>query len=777
MSDTSNTGSIGIQVHVSHVEWRETFQPTLNFELRRVPSALAVQSARGSSALGKHLSPVVGTWNVSATNSLPFVGTLPIEDLADGDYILACWTGAAVFTPGEPYGCARFTATSGVQGRVAIELAEVNASMPRLDLSAILARQAAFVQEMGEMAEGHDDDPAYVAARNICFADCKAFIDRGAWAQGDLSASYHIGADNAPGKMRVRVIRSAINGNTLDGVVVLDRMFPNEERNVLTEADMLANTSLGWDLDWDGAVQAYVDADLPWGEIVNVTYRIVIGEGTIADDETNNNLCALFVNRFEYGVLQAPVTDLAVSSGVATWLHVNAISKAYPACQVRVWSDSTYETLKWDSGVVRAPMRDANGYYHFNLPAEAIPPTGSSYYIGVSMLDAKFTAPDDDYETRSQFDNSAGETPRGLIDAVANVTVPVSVSAVDWRAAAAPSSLRFEARKIASTDLLDFAPADYKDAPYIFGEALASWTVPITKGLPYVGNLPPVPAKLPVGDYVLSCWEGDSDYQVGNRFGCARFTIATGESTTSRVFVEITEIHPSVPRIDLTAGTTDRELWDFEGFDATSEGQVTADAKIVHTNRTAINGSSSSSYEALDVATPFRLVPGQRFISEADLLIGQDLGHDLDWGGAVQAYVDASLAWGEIVNVTYRIVIGSNSFSTSFSNGYTYGICDLAVTNLMVSDGVASWRHASDIDKSLPACQIRVWSDSGYTTLKWDSEVIKAPVRDADGYYRFTLPAAAIPPSGSTWYIGVSMCDAKFTEGDEDETRVSFTTP
>lgn len=704
-----------IPVTVSHVEWRETFQPTLNFELRRVPPASAAEAVFGANALSDRLSPAVATWSLTALGGLPYAGSLPTDTLQDGEYILACWTGPAEFSPGEPYGCTRFTTITNQIPRVSIEIFEVNGSMPRINLATLKS-------------------------------------DREAWDSAAIEVPTNTPPSLANSAATIR--RIAVNGSAQSGEVLLRRSLANG--TILTEADLIASLADGvGDLDWDG----------PLSSATNATYSIEFA-----------GLTASFLNRFEAGSAQTAVTGLAVVNGVAKWKHPNAIAKAYPACQVRVWSNAACTSLVWDSGVIAAPPRESDGLYCLILPETACPAIGTTYYIGVSMLDAKFTSPDNN-ETRVSFTPTPIPGGVWLGGRISNISIPVAVSAVDWRAAPAPRSLRFEARKIASTNLLGFATTDYRAAPFLFGEASASWTVPITRGLPYVGTLPPVAAALPAGDYILSCWEGSGDYTPAVRYGCSRFTISGWLVSPARVSIELSEINPLFPRIDLATGATDRQFWNFSDCIATLEFKAPAPA-IVHIDRTAINDLTGDYYERIfreeDVVDAFRVLPGQGTITEADILAALPPSEgDIDWGGAVATFKANGMLWPTITNVVYRASIGG--LAVDFNRRLGKGSTQSAVTNLTVSAGVATWRQPLPVAQTYPACQVRVWSNAACTTLVWDSGVIRAPARDANGYYHYALPPEAVPPSGSTWYVGVSMLDAKFASPGDNETHAAFT--
>jgi hypothetical protein len=736
-------------------------------------------------------SPALATWRIEAKRGLPYIATLVPESgiFPAGDYMMACWTGPASFKPGEPYGCAKFHLDAeGLSDRVEIELSETNPSMPRIDLATALAIQFGHAAELAEWADD-PDGAEYSAERDNCFNEVAvAATDRGFWDKNALSSAYYIGLDttNRTSNVMVRVLRSAINDKDrkADKVfssdkVLVDRVLSLGSQSFFTEADLLAELRDGeGDIDWGGPAANYRANGELWQKITNAYYRIVVYGGTTTGTNRNNNLTTMFINRFEYGSEQTPVTNLTAAAGVVSWRHPNPLGKAYPACEIRVWSDSGCTTLLWDSGVIRAPARDADGYYHYTLPPDAIPPSASTWHVGVSMLDAKFTAPPASGESRTSFTASSPDVQMASAQRV-SCPIPVAVSAVDWRAALPPSNLQFAARKIASTNLLAYAPADYRGCPEIYGSAAAGWSIKLSRGLPYVATLQPPSNPLPVGDYILECWEGEG-FTPGCRYGCSKFSISN--AVAERVEIELSEIDPSMPRIDLASGACDRNAWNCIPYIlATNEAQSTTIESLstIRIFRSAINNEdviADKVFSSDKVLVGRALyLGGSSFVTEADLWAKLPDGEgDIDWGGPVANYRANGELWQKITNAHYRVEIDGNDVA-AFINRFEYGSEQTPVTNLTAAAGVVSWSHPNPLGKAYPACEIRVWSDSGCTTLAWDSGVIRAPARDADGYYHYTLPPDAIPPSGSTWHVGVSMLDAKFTAPPASgETRTSL---
>ena len=226
--------------------------------------------------------------------------------------------------------------------------------------------------------------------------------------------------DNVTSLTRVRVVRNEINDTHVSNDVLLDRYFDLSVHPSLTESDLIAAGYL--DLDWKTLNLAYNGRATPHKDLETATYRIVIGDdntGGYVDqgefENFGNNLPVLFVNKFEPKAAQTPtvpdpkLAEIVYSSRPTfRWSHTNSIDKAYPAFQLKIFK-ADRSTVVYDSGVQRAPARDANRMYEWTAPvyADMVTPSGyvfnttNTYYWSVSMLDAKFTA----------FNSSEAKTP------------------------------------------------------------------------------------------------------------------------------------------------------------------------------------------------------------------------------------------------------------------------------------------------------------------------------------------------------------------------------
>lgn len=416
-----------IPVRVTHYEgYHRTLRPKICFTALSIVSSYEPVTSESANPLPvKSILLPVATWTIPAgTGELPLDHMLATDGLRipEGDYIIEAWideTGDGKFTPGEPYGCTQkihLTAYTNPE-RMDIELTEVHPGMPRMDLSAMIAVMPTSSEET---QDGNTVIP-YNPLPDSVFDGLAAATDRGRWnipcveiEQSPMSSAW------APRSCslltRVRVVRYKINSNSTNGLtsystVLLDRYFELSVRSILTEADLLVDGM--YDLDWGTLLPAYGASA---ANLKTAAYRIVIGDGDVGDDENfGNNLPVFFSNRFEHRARQTPtVPDPTLADVVYAgrptfrWTHANTIGKAYPAFECVISTSNSGATIDpseivWRSGVMRAPARDAEGFYEFTapvLPGMVVDPdaenpftfeSGTTYYWGVSMLDAKFS--------------------------------------------------------------------------------------------------------------------------------------------------------------------------------------------------------------------------------------------------------------------------------------------------------------------------------------------------------------------------------------------------
>ena len=310
------------------------------------------------------------------------------------------------YEPAMPYGV--IVAEVGPIGgaNVNIELTDTNPSIVRINIPATLEIQRGSGESNVPLTDGTSSD-----AKTLLAQVAGLYTDRGLDA---VATPKYIGPDTtlASSNIHIRVLRSGINlmEKSADKTVtfsssdvLLDRYINIGVNNMLTEADLLSALPSGkGDLDWNGLSSGI--SKLGKSNVTNATYRIVIGDGTVESNVNNNNLIAVFINKFEALATQTPVSSMSRGTFVGrptfSWKHDNTIGKDYPAFRLRVW-DGDDDSLVYDSGVQRAPARDQSGYYNWAPPLyvgemlanDKVFKANKNYKWSVSMLDAKFTEP------------------------------------------------------------------------------------------------------------------------------------------------------------------------------------------------------------------------------------------------------------------------------------------------------------------------------------------------------------------------------------------------
>ena len=213
---------------------------------------------------------------------------------------------------------------------------------------------------------------------------------------------------------RVRVVRTLVNGFGIDSLgmenrVIFDKVINLDQRSYFYEGDVLENG--GFDIDWD-----YFQSEVMNNEYVNgikgsldpieVTYRIVLGNGTISEVKTNNLYSIATVRHFDAAsvrtrpVVQAPGSQSSAVFGARPtfkWTMkmvnpdtgVEVDNNSYTAFRVQVLNGSK---KVYDSGVRRAPATDLKGVYTFvpDVYVGDILEPSVNYKWRVAMYNSKF---------------------------------------------------------------------------------------------------------------------------------------------------------------------------------------------------------------------------------------------------------------------------------------------------------------------------------------------------------------------------------------------------
>lgn len=298
--------------------------------------------------------------------------------------------GDGSYTAGEPFGAVDGVDVGWEHGYVDIELTDTSPMISRFSVSADAENDRATLW--------------------------------GAWS-GNLEPQY-ITAGTLSGGIfeRVRIVRTFINGQPCAdfGVpdrVVLDKTLNLQNSPYITEADILDAENL--DLDWqylaDDIARGNVNATQ--GGFSNITYRVVLGNGTVAYNEVNNLLNHAFNRWFDPpAVYHSDARPVQLGPGVVTtcsptfsWSIPNSLS-SYTAFEIVVLDSSGAEV--WDSGQLPLPprVRDVeHGWrYEYRAPlfVNSIPAGGSRVFANdsdytwyVSVFNSLYKN-DDNFQTK-----------------------------------------------------------------------------------------------------------------------------------------------------------------------------------------------------------------------------------------------------------------------------------------------------------------------------------------------------------------------------------------
>ena len=251
--------------------------------------------------------------------------------------------GDGKYTPGEPMGTATNVDVGWRQGKVEMELTDTHPIITRINL---LTGESDRAKLWGD--ESGDTKPPYTGSAT--------------------SDSYQ----------RIRVVRTLVNGEPVwnYGVptrTVYDGVFNVKTRDYITEADILKSGEL--DLDWDffesDALNTLNQKNV---DPVKVAYSIILGNGEIDLTKTNNYFSVCTVRHFD--AANSRQTAVALSPGVDN----SVVYDSHPTFKWKMPNNAdTYMAFRiqildgagvvWDSGIRRAPARNADGVYTFEADA------------------------------------------------------------------------------------------------------------------------------------------------------------------------------------------------------------------------------------------------------------------------------------------------------------------------------------------------------------------------------------------------------------------------
>ena len=282
--------------------------------------------------------------------------------------------GDGQYTAGEPFGCATGVDVGWNYAKLAIELTDTHPVTARI--CCIEKATEASGASSGSASSG-DSGELGLTDREKLYGN----------ESGDLSASRVTGF--VPGVPsggifeRIRVIRSLIDGMPCEDLgipsrIVLDKMICADSERYITEADFLKDGSL--DIDWAdlAADLARANGAVRSMAVTNVTYRLVMGNGTVENAATNNLVPVAFNRPFDNDATYRAAKPVALGPGSVTspsptfsWAIPLGLN-SYTAFRIQIW-DASGNNLVWDSEFQPMPPRiDDNsaykGHYEWTAP-------------------------------------------------------------------------------------------------------------------------------------------------------------------------------------------------------------------------------------------------------------------------------------------------------------------------------------------------------------------------------------------------------------------------
>ena len=535
--------------------------------------------------------------------------------------------GNGKWSPGEPYGIAADVDVGWSSAAFSIELTDTTPQMARMDISGLTAAEdfatADLLTDRSASVNGY-----YTPNQSLN----KAFriLETGEDAENAVTAEEET-KPTANATTRVRVVRTAVNGDLgvasggtgsiLYNGTVLDREIYLGGHPTLTEADLVADGLL--DLDW-GTLEAV------WREthngsaimtaLTNVTYRVMYGAGSAnygsgPDGKLNFRALAAvtFVNVFEnsrtqtLAVAVSPKGTTQGSSVTFRWTHEakdgNGYKlKDYPAFRLQVLDQR--DTVVYDSGDRRAPVRDSQGIYSWTAPLYdgMVTPEGHvfsskvNYKWRVSMLDAKFTTPNwTTQDFRLEATGMMNDGRRyGTVAANVRYFGPVAE-----RASITPSVVR----NLIHVDA--FTASDFT------GQPVASGWVADTADLTSesVEGVNAVTLALPAGTYYLRAYidsNGNFERDPWESWGYANSIGGSDPDVYKPAPVTITEPSSAVPQVTIYIEDCDTDQdgfpdsWEWAQFGSLDrQSSASGDTFFTKVNPALIYSSAITSYSDL----------------------------------------------------------------------------------------------------------------------------------------------------------------------------------
>ena len=359
----------------------------------------------------------------------------------------------------------------------------------------------------------------------------------------------------------------------------------------------------------------------------------------------------------------------------------------------------------------------------------------------------------------------------------------------------------------------------YRDgkAPSLMVPPDAKWTMPMTGVNDWYELSTPTNGFVCGGKNVFAVFNDvnrDGVWTPGEPYGVLD-AVDVGYASIPDSVVEVTDCSPSMMRLDLAgalaanefaaqAALNDRGVNGFSSeenvavvpnsyqnpLDTTTRVRVRLVRHEVNRQSSYYSTANRKTYYVGEVLMDRHVDVSQVAALTESVLLEQGVP-DLDWGTGLQnlCYYQ-NINFADLGSIAYALIVGDedwtpdkalaecNGLSTVFVNAFETGDEQTKAVPLSVSfEGEACrptfrWRH-DQARKSYPAFRLRIWDGA---TEVYDSGAQRAPVRDADGVYRWTAQAYVDNQleNGKAYAFSVSMLDAKFMTPNKSEAKMSF---
>ena len=366
------------------------------------------------------------TWDVTLTgNDLARGNALLDLKLADSGYVrqgrnsFVCYAlaGESGYVPGVPFGVVNDVEIGWASRDVEIELTEMSAITPRVDLWTDASDRGVRVN-VG--SNGIDRYFSEIIPTVVVTSNGQQIVARTV----EYTNKVELTTAGAP-DVHVTVSRYLLDGQPVgrfglqsSHLVVLERDFVEEARTYLHEGDFLADGAI--DIDWTYFASEVVEGPgvrSSYTEVTNVAYKVTFDwDSPVQVDVRDTNtvtkmLSTLITRRFEKTrTIPTPCSERSVHSEARPTFRWKIVGEdpwaahfgtTYTGFKVRV--KDLKGKLVYDSGVRRLPAKDTTGVYSWTAPlyvGEKAPGSDvvfqnlTDYTWEVALYNAKFATDD-----------------------------------------------------------------------------------------------------------------------------------------------------------------------------------------------------------------------------------------------------------------------------------------------------------------------------------------------------------------------------------------------